>query len=189
MSEVGRAFLAVSPPADVTDAVDARLESARGAVPDLRWIASSDWHVTVRFLGRVADVEDVVARVGTAVAGVPPVQGLRLVGAGAFPKPRHGSVLWVGVEDGAACGALRGLAATVEAACVDAGFAPDDRGFDPHVTVARARRARDLRPVVAAIGPGPVGDPWAVTEIRLVASDTRPEGAVYTEVARLPLGV
>ena len=186
MASVGRAFVAVFPPPDVLDTVEARLDVARRAAPDLRWSPRADWHVTLRFLGRVADVDEVVARVGPVVATLPPVDGLQLAGAGAFPKPRHGSVLWVGVEDGTARDRLGAVATLVEAACVDAGFAPEGRWFHPHLTVARTGRAHDLRPLVDAIGPGPVGGPWTVAEVRLVASDTRPTGAVYTDLARFP---
>ena len=186
MASVGRAFVAVFPPVHVVDALDARLDAARRAAPDLRFSPRDDWHVTLRFLGRVGEIDDVVARVGPVVATLPPVDGLQLAGAGAFPKPRHGSALWVGVEDGTARDRLGVLATLVEAACVDAGFAPEDRVFHPHLTVARTGRARDLRPLVDAIGPGPVGGPWTVAEVRLVASDTRPTGAVYSDLARFP---
>ena len=187
MAGVDRAFVAVYPPADVLDAVDTRLGGARRAAPDLRWSPRRQWHVTLRFLGRVDDVDAVAARVGAVVSALPPVEGLALAGAGAFPTPRHGSVLWVGVADGPACDALAALAAAVGSACADAGGAADDRAFTPHLTVARARRAADLRAAVDAVGPGPVGDPWTVAEVRLVASATRPTGAVHTDLARLPL--
>ncbi|MFA5884715.1 MAG: RNA 2',3'-cyclic phosphodiesterase [Acidimicrobiia bacterium] len=188
MASVGRAFVAVFPPESVVDALDARLASAPASAgpsaAELRWSPRADWHVTLRFAGRVADVERLVEGVGVAVAAAPPVAGLQLTGAGAFPEPGHGSVLWVGVEESPA---LASLAATVERACVEAGLAPDDRVFNPHVTVARTGRACDLRLLVDAIGPDLVGDPWTATEVRLMASATRPTGAVYTELARFPL--
>ena len=188
MASVGRAFVAVFPPDSVVDALDARLASARASAgpsaAGLRWSPRADWHVTLRFAGRVGDVERLVEEVAVAATVASPVAGVQLTGAGAFPKPRNGSVLWVGVAESPA---LAALAAMVERACVEAGLAPDDRAFNPHVTVARRGRARDLRPLVDAIGPAPVGDRWTATEVRLMASDTRPAGAVYTELARFPL--
>ena len=97
-------------------------------------------------------------------------------------------MLWLGVQDESAVAALARIAAATESACVAAGLRADDRTFRPHVTVARTSRARDLRPLVAALGDREVGPPWTAAEVRLVASDTRPTGAVHTEIARLPLG-
>ena len=186
MAGVDRAFVAVYPPAAVLDAVAARLGAARRVAPDLRWSPRNQWHVTLRFIGRVADVDALSARMGDAVAALTPVEGLALAGAGAFPTARHGTVLWVGVADGPARDALGVLAAAVDAACVAAGLESEHRAFTPHCTVARARRPVDLRGAVDAIGPDPVADGWTVGEVRLVASDTRPTGAVHTDLAAFP---
>ena len=195
MAGVDRAFVAVYPPAAVLDAVDARLGAARRVAPDLRWSPRNQWHVTLRFIGRVADVDALSARLGDAVAALTPVEGLALAGAGAFPTARRGSVLWVGVADGPARDALGVLAAAVDAACgaaavdaddLGAGLESEDRVFTPHCTVARARRPVDLRGAVDAIGPDPFGDPCSVTEVRLVASAALPTGAVHTDLARFP---
>lgn len=186
MTALSRAFVAVHPPDDVVDAVASRLR-VLPEIDGLRWLPPAQWHVTLRFCGRVPDTDallDEVAQVGATVA---PVGGVQLAGSGAFPKARHGSSCWLGVAPGPAAEALRALAAAAEAACVRAGLPADDRTFRAHLTVARSSRARDLRPLVAALGDGPVGPPWTVDCVRLVASDTRSTGAVHTDVARIPL--
>src|SRR5262249_15028310 len=139
---------------------------------------------TLRFLGRVPDVDTVLGKIGPAVARVPVVEGVQLLGAGAFAQPRRGSVLWVGLADPSA---VSPLADAVEGAIVAAGWAAEVRPFRPHVTVARANRAGDLRRVVAALGDAPVGPAWRIDEVVVVSSDTRADGAVYDEVAHLPL--
>jgi 2'-5' RNA ligase len=60
--------------------------------------------------------------------------------------------------------------------------------YHPHVTLARSSRARPLRALVDALGEGGVGPGWAVDAVMVMESDTRPSGAVYREVARLPFG-
>lgn len=207
MATLGRAFVAVLPPPEVVAALDARVAPLRDR--GLRWAHPDQWHVTLRFLGRVPDVDVLVVSLAAAVGGVPAIPAVRLAGAGAFPDARRGSVLWIGVAANGS-GSLVALAAKVEAACVEAGFAPEARPFHPHLTVARAGRPRDLRALVAALvallapatdasveiasdaGPDPASDagpgaPWPVTEVVLVSSDTRPEGARYETVAHLPL--
>jgi 2'-5' RNA ligase len=191
VAALDRAFVAVFPPPAVVAALDASLAPLRGRA--LRWVRPQQWHVTLRFLGRVPDVDVLVASLARAAGGVPAIPGVHLAGAGAFPDARRGSVLWIGVAPGGS-EALVALAAAVEAACVEAGFAPEARPFHPHLTVARATRPRDLRALVAAletvldaaVGAGP-GTPWPVGEVALVSSDTRPDGARYEVVAHLPL--
>jgi 2'-5' RNA ligase len=55
------------------------------------------------------------------------------------------------------------------------------------VTVARVPRPREVGAIVDALGEEPVGPPWPVDDVVLVASDTRSTGARYSEVARVPL--
>ena len=182
MSGIGRAFVAVVPPAEVAEAVTDRVASARRDDDGMRWLA--EWHVTLEFLGRVEDADELAAAIGAAVADLPAAR-VRLGGAGAFPKPARATVAWIGVTEGAP--AFVGLAAAVDQATGTLGHPPERRPFHPHVTVARARRPHDLRPVVAALTDEPVGPAWTLDEVVLFESETRPTGAVHTERARLPL--
>lgn len=186
MTPLRRAFVAVLPPSRVLDALGSRLGAVRDLEPRLRWCRRDQLHLTLRFLGAVSDLDELVAALRAAsVSLVSPVGAVQLVGAGAFPEPRRGSALWVGLVDG---GAVAELAGAVERACVTAGFPAEERPFQPHLTVARSPRARDLRAQVGAIGTDPIGGPWPVDEIVLVSSDTRPDGAVHEVVERFPLG-
>jgi 2'-5' RNA ligase len=45
-----------------------------------------------------------------------------------------------------------------------------------------------VAPLVEALGTPAIGPAWTVDEVALVASDTRPGGAVHTVWARRPLG-
>jgi 2'-5' RNA ligase len=182
MEAIARAFVAVEPPAAVLAALEERVCSAqRVAHADaLRW-GRQGWHATLRFLGRVDEpdaLRDVLAR---AVDDVEP-PNVRLGGGGAFPRVRRGTVLWVGFSEGV--DALGELAACVGAATVTLGYEADGRPFRPHLTVARAPSARDLRPFVRALGDAPIGPAWRVDTAVLLASETDREGARYTEVAR-----
>ena len=109
-----------------------------------------------------------------------------LGGAGAFPSPTRASVVWIGLDQGAAD--LAAMAGAVASATRPLGHEPDTRPYTAHVTVARARRPLPVGSVLDAIGDGPVGPAWDVREVVLMESDTRPSGAVYREVAAFPLG-
>lgn len=60
---------------------------------------------------------------------------------------------------------------------------PPGRTFQGHLTLARARRGIDLRPLVGA----PLETSWVVGEVTLVASVLHQRGARYQVVGRYPL--
>ena len=151
----------------------------------LRWSGPEQRHLTLQFLGRVADADALVESVTESVQPRAPFV-VALGGGGAFPSARRASVLWIGVHEGG--DGLTSLAGAVADATVPLGFAVDDRPYRPHLTVARSARARDLRGVVdeLAVEPSPA---WTVDEMVLFDSDTRADGAVHTERARFALGI
>jgi 2'-5' RNA ligase len=181
---LGRGFVALVPSADALDHVAGAVASLTADGPSLRWMPRAQWHVTLAFLGRVAEVESVTDELRDAVAAVPPFP-VRLGGGGAFARSRAGSVLWVGVDTGS--DDLAALAGAVTRATAPLGFAADDRPFRAHLTIARATRPTDLRAAVAALDAAGTGPAWSATELVLFDSDTRATGAVHTEVARLGL--
>lgn len=169
-----RLFVAAWPPAEIVEAVAAL---PRPAVTGLRWTRPEQWHVTLRFLGRVDDtaaeevnaaLADASARTGPAAAVVGPAVG------------RFGHrILHVPVDG------LAGVAAAVVGATAHLGKPPEDRPFAGHLTLARvADRARlDLRPLAGA----QIGGDWPVDEVTLVESTVSRAGSTYEVVARFPL--
>jgi 2'-5' RNA ligase len=176
MSGLRRAFLAVVPPPAVLRWTESATDSSRGLVDGLRWSRPDQHHLTVRFLGAVTDPSALADSFAESFLRRAPFS-LALGGGGAFPNPRRASVLWLGVREGS--DALAALAATVAE--------PDDPPYRAHLTLARAKRARDLRRVVAALDACGESKPWTVDEVVLFESDTRAEGAVHTEQARFRL--
>lgn len=182
MSGLRRAFLALVPPPEVLDAVEALLERPQSG--RFRWTGREQWHVTLQFYGRVGDADELVGRVRDALAGAAPVTA-RLRGGGAFPTPRKAQVLWLGLDDG---GALQPVHAAVVAASGPLVHPRDRVGFVGHLTLARLTRPTDLRADVEALAGVPVGPAWEVFEAVLFESETRREGAVHHEQARIPFG-
>jgi 2'-5' RNA ligase len=177
-----RAFLAAVPPPAVLDAVGDLVSAAtrRG----FQWTRREQWHVTIQYFGRVDDADGLIGALAAPVAIVPaPV--VRIQGAGGFPNERRASVYWLGVADAA------GLAAVHAAVMRAAGefVRPRDRtAYVPHLTLARLKSPKKLTEDVAALAAISIGPPWTVEELTLFESETRREGAVYHEIARLPLG-
>lgn len=186
MAALARGFLAIVPPDEVLQAVEDLLGREGVFDPSLRWTTRTQWHATLQFLGRVADVDAVVDAVGPAASTIVP-PSVRLGGAGAFPKTRRGTVLWLGFCEGA--GALAGLAAAVAGATATVDFDAADRRFEPHLTLARSRAPLDLRARIDVLGAQAVGPEWMVREVVLFESETLADGARYSEISRMPLAV
>ncbi len=163
---MARLFVAAWPPHELLEDLE-RLE--RADEPGLRWTTRDQWHVTLRFLGpadpdRVMDVlSELTARYTEAMVG-PRVSRLG----------RHVAVVPVaGLDE---------LAASVRRATEHLGEPPDPRPFAGHITLARLPRSGRCGLVGAR-----VEGHFAVKEIVLVGSETHPDGARYTDLARFPL--
>jgi RNA 2',3'-cyclic 3'-phosphodiesterase len=140
-----RSFVALELPGHVSAALLGTGEAIRRAAPEWRgekWVAESNLHVTLKFLGTVD-----AATLGrlrdslTSSLASHKVFEMRLEGVRSAPRTRH-AMLWATFSD--PNGLCAALAATVEAAAASCGLDRDERRFVPHVTLARARKARRL---------------------------------------------
>jgi 2'-5' RNA ligase len=186
-------FVALDPPAAVRDrlaAIAAELRARAGrAAGDVRWAPPENLHLTLQFLGAVAEdrVEAVRREVAAAAAAAAPLL-LHVEGAGAFPSPRRPRVVWAGLSGDTA--PLAALVKDLGARLAPLGFPPEARPFSAHLTLGRARDPRGAPRLAAALEPlepaPPV--PWRAQEVVLVRSHLSPKGSRYEAVARAPLG-
>ena len=145
--------------------------------------------MTLAFLADVTESEVTglsanLARTAQAFAGFP----ASLAGACAFPRPARATTLWCGIDPGGT--QFSAVAAAVAPAVRAAGLSLDDRGFRPHLTLARCPPT-DLRQVVEILGTYR-GPRFAVREITLVRSHLGkgPGGrAAHEVIGRWPLSV
>lgn len=131
---VGRVFAAVPLPDEVRLALADRVKGLR--IPG-KVAPPQNWHITLRFLGTVDEVT-----FDRFLAGLVPTEeeaafAIGLTGYGAFPNARRSTVVWVGVDEGAA--ELARLNEIAEEAAQAAGLAPEERPYHPHITLSRVR--------------------------------------------------
>lgn len=179
-----RLFAAVLPPPAILDALDVFVEPRRNADSDLRWVGRDNWHLTLAFFGDVAD--DRVEPLADALAGVRG-RPFRLVldGAGAFPDPATGRVLFHAVTDGAA--EFSALSRRVRTAADRVGVPSDNARHRPHLTLARRRRPGELTRWLRVVDSFPPSA-FEVTSFDLVRSELRPSGARYRVVRTIVPG-
>lgn len=143
LTPTGRVFAAVVPPPEVVAALDHRLDDL--SIPG-RPVPPPNWHLTLRFIGKVDEVAYQRWLGGMDSAALPSPFRVTLSGLGAFPRPARATVLWVGVK-----GDLLGdLATVVDVAAEEAGLGREERPFRPHLTISRVRPPADVRPLIDA---------------------------------------
>jgi RNA 2',3'-cyclic 3'-phosphodiesterase len=165
-----RLFIAIAPPPEALDELDALTAPLRAARDDLRWTSREAWHVTLAFLGEVHEsaLPGLLPRLERA-ARLHHDFCLAIAGAGAFPTERKANVLWGGLSGDRR--SLANLAASVTAGASRAGATPPDKGrrFEPHLTLARCRLPADVSGIVAALA-SYQGPAWHADRIHLVCS-------------------
>lgn len=137
-----RIFVAAPLAEEAVVQVAALVERVRAAgVPgggrDVRWVRLDGLHLTLRFLGptlddRIVAASDAVARTGS---GAQPFD-IEIGGAGTVPSAGRPRALWLGIRDGQ--DHLASLAARVDQALAESGWAPETRPYRAHLTLARA---------------------------------------------------
>jgi 2'-5' RNA ligase len=187
MSEQVRAFLALEIPERVRAELAASREALRAELPRARWVRPEGQHLTLKFLGETPQVvlEAIAADLAPRLAGLGGVV-VQLHGSGFFPSPARPRVAWLG-------GSAEGIGPAVEiveGVAEAHGFPRERRPWSLHVTQARLERPWPQLPVdrFLAWGSGLRLDPFRCDEVVLFASRLERAGAVYTPLARIPLG-
>lgn len=184
-----RLFVALLPPTEALAELEAAVAPLRPGWPDLRWAGQDRWHVTLAFLGEVADtrLDGLRERLARAASRH---EELRLwIGrCGAFPSPARARVLCAHVDgQPEALAGLRVLASSVAAGARRAGAPPPDEGrrYRPHVTLARSRQPANLAALTEALD-GYRGFAWNATHIDLIRSQPGPRPR-YQTIGSWPL--
>jgi len=162
------------------------------------WTRPGNWHSTLKFLGNVDEAALPRLRAALEQVVFAPFN-MQAGGCGVFPPRGKPRVLWVGVVSGA--DETAALAEGVNRALEPLGFAPEERVFRPHLTLARlkpGRAAEAKRRPDASAGPhekripcsqvveGIAARPWEAFTVRrftLYKSVLGPDGPRYTALA------
>lgn len=174
--------------ANTVEATVARLRSRiHHSWPELsaRWVPRDNLHLTLVFIGEVADRESAAVRSAIEPAFAVQPFALRIDGFGTFPPSGPLRVIWMGVAEGA-----RELTRLHDEVNGRLSRPAEARPYAPHLTVARIKEARGpvaraaREAVHAASGPGGTTRVDAVTLFRSRLSSN---GSLYERLMRVPL--
>jgi 2'-5' RNA ligase len=177
----GRAFIALELDTGLRRAIGDLQAFLRPRLGAIRLVRPQGIHLTLRFLGETSPLQVDALRtlLATAAASCPPVQA-RASGLGTFPERGNPRVLWLGLE---VPPPVIDLQHACERAARAAGFEGEARPFRAHLTLGRWRE-RVPRPELVPADLGLA----RLDQLVLFRSDLQPGGAVYTALARFPLG-
>lgn len=188
-----RSFVAIDLPDATKNQLQAVVQQLRNQAPrdSVRWTRITGVHLTLQFLGDVKQsdlprIKEALAQVGQRHA---PFE-FSVGGVGCFPNTRRPRVLWVGVQEPS--GTLAALQRDVGQSLAPLGFEPEKRRFHPHLTLGRVKRGvrsgdlRRLGEVIVTAGVGEL-DRVGADSFRLMRSELRPSGAIYSSLAMVEL--
>jgi 2'-5' RNA ligase len=166
----------------------ADLARLQNGVPGARWVEPENFHLTLRFIGSVdnlqaTDIDDQLARIN-AIGFELSIRGVNYFADGA-----RLNALYAVVENNAALEQLQGK---VDSAIARAGVRTDGKRFVPHVTLARFSGRQDAGHHLAQFMASNSlwhPEPFDVEHFTLFSSVTRPEGSLYRVEVEYPLQV
>ena len=170
-----RAFLGIPIPDSVVRALYASTAAFRQALPDIRWVKESNYHITVLFLGEIDSNE--VRRIQGKIDEIDVGGGSNamLGGIGQFPPKGAPKVVYIGLQKGAD----RCLEVYKQVCDTFPEYA-ERRRYMPHITLGRAKRGRRNRQIDTTITLPE--DNFRLEEIVLYKSTLSSTGAKYERV-------
>jgi 2'-5' RNA ligase len=188
-----RLFIALDIDNSIAQKLDDYVRTLAPRFPGVRFVRSGNYHVTLKFLGEVREVD--AARAALREVRESAVE-LHVGGVGFFPNARAPRVFWAGIE----APDLPSLASQIEERMAVLGY-PRERDFHPHLTLARNGSGRP-RPVrgersseafaqlatYVASSPKPEFGTMTGCEFFLYESKLLAGGAEYRKIERYSLG-
>jgi 2'-5' RNA ligase len=180
-----RAFVALPLP-DTTLRVIGKLQQELAtALPGIRWVKPETIHLTLAFLGDIA--EDSLEKLGTSmlsIGGLQPPVTAAFSGVGAFPSLSRPRVVWLGLDGG---NTLKRLHEALETELNILQLPIDERPFVPHLTLGRSRKPfPGSRPILESFSDRSCGSAQ-LDQLVLYESRLGPRGAVHLPRYTVPL--
>ncbi|HLD36602.1 MAG TPA: RNA 2',3'-cyclic phosphodiesterase [Planctomycetota bacterium] len=177
-----RLFIAITLDESIREKLSAVQSELQQIQPDMKPVKPDNIHLTVRFLGEVA--EENLPELMRAIAVVQnyPAFELDVKGLGAFPVERQPKVVWVRGADNS--NTIEKLYSALEKELLNIGFQPDDHKFSAHITLGRNKLPKynnEFRSLMNKYSLESFGR-QAVNKVSLLQSVLMPAGPIYTNI-------
>jgi len=190
--ETIRAFIAIELPAELRQQLaqlQARLKT--DSQPRIKWVNPNGIHLTLKFLGNInpAVIKPITEAMTDAAKKIPSF-ALDVQQLGVFPNQKRVQVVWLGL--GGEIERLSQLQQFIETNLARLDFAPEQRSFKPHLTIARLgdEALPDERQRLGELISGTrfeTSQLIRVDSINLIRSQLTREGAIYSRISSAEL--
>jgi 2'-5' RNA ligase len=156
-------------------------EELRQTRADVKLVETENLHFTVKFLGEIPEsmVEEVDRRMRAIALRRMEVD---VRGLGAFPDAKRPRVVWAGVSPHDFASITSRGQQVIDA--LEGVGESDERGFHPHITVARVRSPRGLEALAGLLREHSAKEfgRTPITALKLKSSSLTPSGPTYRDV-------
>jgi len=181
-----RVFIGIKPDEDSLERLDTQAAPLRREFPGLNWIPAQNLHLTLRFLGEMAD--SAAKLVCDRLKKTPPPMApfsVHVHGMGGFPGRSGLRVIWAGLAESSQ---LKRLFDWVQERLVEAGIPRETRPFHAHITLARNRRLRNTADLEQKLMTAPRRiTTFQVNTVTVFQSRLLPEGPRYSALEEVSL--
>lgn len=180
-----RLFIAVDFPSEVLNKIDeiTAFFKSQLAGKHLKWVSTDNLHLTIKFIGDFPDENlDPLKEQLTNTLANQAEFSISIQGLGIFPHPKNPRVVWLGIDGSEP---LVEIHNNLELNLKPLGIPTENRGYDPHLTIARVKRQTDTETaklIGATFSQFKVGSLGTATidKVCLYQSKLTPKGPVYT---------
>jgi 2'-5' RNA ligase len=184
-----RSFLAIELPRTIRKKIEEVEKDLKSSHADVRWVDPEKIHLTLKFFGNID--ESRIDPIVKSIQGPTQITSTFLLtvrGMGAFPHFKNPRVIWMGLVDGKE--ALIAFQKELEKELEEIGFQPEERPFQPHLTLGRVKSSRgrdELAGRMEKYREEAFGE-FQVESLILFRSDLKPSGPIYTPLREVRLG-
>jgi 2'-5' RNA ligase len=155
---------------------------------NIRWVASNEMHLTLKFLGKVEDrdVPEICNAVTKACQSLTAFE-YTIGGINTFPDSSAARVIVATIEEGHTSLAI--LADEIDQAMNHIGFMLENRQFSGHVTLARIKERKTGYMINEHLNEIPHYEPvvQVASEVKLLQSERGKNGMTYTTMHHIDL--
>ena len=184
-----RSFLAIELPEVIRKKIEEVQKDLKLSHADVRWVNPENIHLTLKFFGNIDEsrIDPIVKSLEGPIQTTSPFS-LSIRGMGSFPHFKKPRVLWMGLEKGKEV--LTALQKGVDGELKKIGFEPEERDFQPHLTLGRAKSDQGRGELIGRMEKYQEEEfgNFRVERLVLFKSELRPSGPIYTVLRELKLG-
>jgi len=183
-----RTFIAVSLSSSVLAGIEKTVRTLHTHFGDVRWVEPKNMHVTLKFLGDIPlnDLPSLIHTVTQCTSNTDSFD-LTFQGLGAFPNRESPKTIWIGIREGSK--ELIQLAESIDRGLLSLGFPKEARRFSPHLTIGRIKKSAPESPLMSLLDEeqDSLFGSCSVSEVQIFSSELTRRGAIYDELAAIPL--